>query len=335
MNRVGDGPVDERLPPVDAMLTVPTPAVFCPFPPRVSPHLTAVQRYAVAWATRHGFLPTSRQRAGFARARFASLMSRAYPDATYADLCLAVSWLTVTFVLDDYLETTLGREPDRQRELADQILGLFAGGSRPDLVERPLAGALSEVWTRTVARTGPAWRQRFVGHVAEYLAANVWEATNRRRGRVPPVYEYVRMRRHTAATAMFFDLLEALAGLPPEVHPFTEAGLALLRTHADNIVAWFNDLVSWPKEAVSGDPHNLVLVVRHELGLPMAEAVAHVVDRHDREVRAFIAARDRYGTGLTAVPGVRRAVEGLQCWIRANVDWSRESGRYAPPGTED
>jgi hypothetical protein len=68
-----------------------------------------------------------------------------------------------------------------------------------------------------------------------------------------------------------------------------------------------------------------VLVAHHELRLPVADAARYVVDRHDREVRAFIAARDRVG--------VRPPVaEALECWIRANVDWSRESGRYAPDG---
>ena len=312
----------------DLVDAVGAPAVLCPFPPRVSPHLSAVHRYAVGWATRHGFLPTQRGRAVFARARFASLMARAYPDAGLPDLQLAVSWLTVTFVLDDYLETTLGRQPDIQRELAGQVLDFLAGGPEPELLDRPLTGALTEVWARTVARTVPAWRERFVGHVGCYLAANAWEADNRRGDRVPPIGEYVRMRRHSAATAMFFDLVEALAGVPVEVDPFAEAGLALLRLHADNIVAWFNDLVSWPKEAAGGDSHNLVLVVGHELGLSTAEAVRHVVGRHDQEVRAFIGARDRYGARLATVAPLRRAADGLQCWIRANVDWSRESGRY-------
>jgi hypothetical protein len=325
-----DGPVDER-PPVDAVQSSPTPvlpAVFCPFPPRVSPHLAAVHRYAVRWATRHGLLPTARERATFARARFAALMARAYPDASYPDVCLTVSWLTVTFILDDHLESTLGRSPDVQRELAGEVLDHFAGGQPPARLGRPLAGALEEVWTRTVARTTPAWRERFVGHVGCYLAANAWEADNRSRNRTPPIGEYVRMRRHSAATAMFFDLVEALAEVPADPDPFAEAGLALLRTHADNVVAWFNDLVSWPKEAAGGDPHNLVLVVGRELRVPTAAAIRHVVERHDHEVREFIAARDRYGSRLATHTPVRRAVDGLQCWIRANVDWSRESGRY-------
>jgi hypothetical protein len=89
----------------------------------------------------------------------------------------------------------------------------------------PLSGALEDVWARTRARTGPTWRQRFVGHVAGYLAANVWEAGNRARGRVPSLTEYARMRRHTSATALFFDLAEAFSDAQP-----AEGGPAGLRS---------------------------------------------------------------------------------------------------------
>ncbi len=334
--RLGDGHAGRTLPAVDDVDTVPAPVVFCPFPPRISPHVARLERYAVAWATRHGFLGDQWTRAAFARARFASLMARAYPEADQTDLRLTVSWLTFTFMLDDHLETALGCSPQRQRELADQVVAYLVGdGPSPTALGRPLAGALDDVWTRTRARTGVAWRARFVRNVAEYLAANAWEADNRSRRRIPPVGEYLRMRRHSAACAMFFDLVEALAGADADTEPFTEAGLALLRLHAANVVAWFNDLVSWRKEAADGDPHNLVLVVRHGLRLSLADAVRHVVARHDQEVRAFLAARDRFWPQLSARPEIRRAVEGLECWIRANVDWSRESGRYAAPAYFD
>ena len=31
-------------------------------------------------------------------------------------------------------------------------------------------------------------------------------------------------------------------------------------------------------------------------------------------------------------PAVRTLADGLAYWIRGNIDWSRETGRYAPPG---
>ena len=285
-------------------------AVCCPFPAAVSPYEPALHRYATTWATRHGLLPTAHDVAVFDRARFAGLMARAYPYASPADLSLAVAWLTVTFALDDHLESVLGRAPAAQRDLAAQILAYLRGGPPARALDRPLAAALADVWTRTRARTAAGWRERFIRHVAAYLAGNADEADNRLAGRIPGVAEYVRLRRHTAATALFFDLAEVLGPAPAAAaDPYAEAALSLLRQHADNVVAWFNDLVSWPKEVAGGDPHNLVLVVRHEHRSTLAEAVAYVVARHDREVGAFVAAaselRDRR-------PDLDRSISALE-----------------------
>jgi 5-epi-alpha-selinene synthase len=289
----------------DTVVPLVPPAVYCPFLPRISPYCAELQRFVVEWAARYRFLVDSASRARFAAARYASLIARAYPDAGYPDLCLAAAWLAFTFELDDHLERTGGAE---QRELASKIIRYLRTGA---VTAWPLAGALADVWRRTVARTGADWQQRFVDHVCEYLEANAWEADNRVAGRAPGVEEYLTMRRYSAATAMFFDFIEVFGGGVP-----TAGGL---RRHADNAVAWFNDLVSWPKELARGDAHNLVLVLHREHRVPLAGAVELAVAWHDREVRAFVSLAEQ-AKGVIA--------DGLAHWIRANVDWSAESGRY-------
>src|SRR5262245_47694041 len=101
---------------------LPTPAVYCPLLPKISPSADEVQRYALHWAARHGLLETSRAQAGFAGAKFANLMARAHPTATVADLGLATAWLTAIFALDDLLETGLVADPDRTRAATTQLI---------------------------------------------------------------------------------------------------------------------------------------------------------------------------------------------------------------------
>jgi hypothetical protein len=329
----------------------PEPAVFCPFPPLISPYVAEVQRHAVEWAARYRFLVGAAARSGFARARFAHLMARAYPAASPCDLCLAVTWLTVTFVLDDHFETALGRAPGRQRSVGAAILAhLRAGGTREesrrageasrreaagglcDVLGHPFAGALADAWSGVVARTDRRWRDGFLRHVEEYLAANAWEADNRVRGRIPRVGEYVAMRRHSAATAMFFDFIEVFGGAPMPAAVAADPGVRAMRRHAGDAIAWFNDLVSWRKERAAGDTHNLVLVLHSRHGIPVPDAVGLVVARHDRAVRRFLALRERLcgasDSRATASAAVGALADGLAHWIRANVDWSLESGRY-------
>ncbi|HLL68525.1 MAG TPA: hypothetical protein VK453_22835 [Micromonosporaceae bacterium] len=309
-----------------------SPAVLSPFRPRLSPHVTELERSAVEWATRQGLIagPAIRR---YARARFARLIARTYPDAPPTALSLATAWLTTVFALDDHLETALGRDPARQREIRALLLDHLGGAVTVEplaaAVGAPLSRALAVVWARTAAAAGPAWRERFRTHLADYLAGNVWEAENRATGRVPGVPEYLRMRRSTAATAIFFDLIEVFGGVELTPAAAADPAVLALRRHADNVVAWFNDLVSWPKELARGDVHNLVLVLARNTGVALPEAVRTVVAWHDAEVTEFLRARHRLPAALRATAGVEPMVAGLTYWIRGNVDWSRESGRYA------
>lgn len=314
------------------------PAVLCPFLPRVSPHVAEVHRAGVHWATRHGLLPDSRAQATFAAARFANLMSRTFPEADYSDLCLATAWLTVIFGVDDTLETALGRDPARMGVVAKAFVNHLRAGARDrstvlgEALGRPLAGALGDVWRRTDGRCGPDWRARFIDHVTEYLQGTIWEAENRAVGRVPGAEEYRRMRQRTAATGMFFDLIEPFRGVELPAAVLADPDYRALRRHADHAVGWFNDLVSWPKEEAAGDHHNLILVLRADLGISTVDAVYAAVAQHDAEVAAFVAAMDRLLSGPHGgSPGVAEVAADLAHWIRGNVDWSQESGRYSAP----
>jgi len=194
----------------------------------------------------------------------------------------------------------------------------------------PLAGALGEGWRRTEPRVSAAWRERFVGHVADYLAGTLWEAGNRAANQPPRLVEYRRMRQYTAAVDMFFDLIEPALGyeLPEEL--LEDPDYAAARRTAGAVVWTFNDLVSWPKEAADGDRQNLVFALQAELGLSLREAVDAAVAEHDARVLEFQVARDRVESRAGTDPVAHRSLHSLVHWIRGNVDWSVESGRYTP-----
>lgn len=313
----------------------PTPAVFCPLLPKISPSADEVQRYALHWATRHGLLESSRAQAAFASAKFGNLMARAHPTASVANLGLATAWLTAIFALDDLLETSLVADAGRTRlAIAELITWLPTGGpvteTMRDVLGRPVCGALADVWRRTAPRVSAPWRARFVDHLAEYLSGTVWEAGNRATATLPTVAEYLVMRRYSAATEMFFDLIEPMHGFElPDVVLGDEHYLTVRYT-GGTVIGLFNDLISWRKEAAVGDLHNVVFIVRNERRMSLAEAVHRAVAEHDAQMAAFVAARERLAAGPWGDdPQVATGVADIAHWLRGNLDWSIESGRYA------
>jgi hypothetical protein len=313
-----------------------SPAVFCPLLPRISPHADEVQRTALHWATRHGLLERPGTQAAFAAARFANLMSRAHPAATAANLALATDWLTAIFALDDLLEAALVAEPERMRAgIEDLLVRLPADAvAGTEAFGRPIATALADVWRRTRPRVTDEWRDRFVGHVAEYLHGTIWESGNRARNALPTVAEYLAMRRHTAATEMFFDLIEPVHAIVLPAGVLDDEDFQALRRHAGTAIGLFNDLISWRKEMAVGDLHNIVFVVGQDHGLDPAEAIGAAVAEHDAQMAAFLTARDGLAQGKWAADwAVRIAAADVGHWVRGNLDWSLESGRY-PAGLD-
>src|SRR3954463_14844403 len=124
------------------------------------------------------------------------------------------------------------------------------------------------------------------------------------------------MRHHSAATDMFFDLIEPTHGveLPPGL--LDDPDFATARRAAGTVIGIFNDLISWPKEAAIGDHHNIVFAFQREQRLSMQDAVLAAVAEHDAHMIEFQVARDRlesrYWSDATVVTGI----DDLVHWIR-------------------
>jgi len=306
------------------------PIVLCPFPAAINMYADHVQQATMTWADGFALVRSVRARERLNRLQYGTFMARAYPTAPAAALRLFADWNTWLFLLDDaFDEQALGRQPDQLAGLHTRLLAIMRGAA-PHAHEDTRYHALHDLTTRFHTHSTAAWMRRFVGCVEATFAASVWEAHNRVAQRVPCEREYLRMRPFTSAVFCFLALIEVAERmtLPTAIrrHP-TVRRLSLM---ANNVISWFNDLISFPKEMARGDVHNLVSIVHHERGLGLDDAVQYVVDRHDAEVSAF----QRDCATLPALGPqhelAQRYVTGLQVWIRANVDWSIATARYRP-----
>lgn len=305
-------------------------SLWCPFASRMNPALEHAHAQSRAWGIEMGLLDGAEARRRFEAAAFARLTARAYPTAAVAELVLVAQWNLWLFVHDDGCDTAAaGRDPDALAGRYGELRGILRGASVAQRAT-PAVRAFAELVPRITAETPAQWRAHFVAMVDDYLAACVWEARNRAQARVPSVADYVRMRRDTGAVRTSLAMVERCERieLPPSVR--RDPVVQSLADACNDVVCWANDIVSLDKELAHGDVHNLVRVVAHErCDGELAPALAIAARMHDDRVAEFIAISER----LDPAPDgpLARFIDTLRAWMRGNLDWSLESGRYDSP----
>ncbi|WP_433389227.1 terpene synthase family protein [Micromonospora sp. KLBMP9576] len=303
----------------------------CPLPARCSPHAQATQEWLAGWVRRFDLplddLALRRLDAG----RVAWYTGRLYPDASAADLRTVAALWTWFFLLDDACDGPHGASGAEVAALRAGVLRVLRHGpsARPAGFRGPLRRMLTDAWQAPQARMPPAWQRRFVDAVAHHLAGNRVEAENKSRGHAPGVTEYVALRRATSAAYVSYTMIEFVTGqaLPDPVyhHP----ALRALAATGNDLLSWFNDLVSLETDRATSGGHNLVLAVAREQRLSDEEAVAAVVARWRTAMRRFMELRATVPSfGPELDPAVAAHVEGIGRSVRATIDWSLESDRY-------
>ncbi|MGW1657999.1 terpene synthase family protein [Streptomyces atratus] len=330
-------------------MTLRMPQIRVDFPTELSPFRDQVEESTRTFVRRFGLVPDEVARRHHERSLLGTLMSRAYPHAGRTELALVTDWISCMLVLDDQFdETDLGKDPERLRAVCREVLGwLTPDGSvaeaAPDAAEHSVVTAFrpafADLWRRTRPYTSDAWRTRLAGHIGAFFDTCAWEAENRLTGRTPELDEYIAMRGR--ALMPYLDLIEVTTHfeIPAEIYRlpvFTELNQSL--SDAD---LWTNDLFSCEKEALLGDPHNLVVVHRHAHGTDLQTAADAVGEMVQGRVTTFTdlsrtfpdtPLRDSLDPSLLA-PLARHAA-GLRSWLTGQLRWRYETRRFDPTRPE-
>ncbi|MFC6018761.1 terpene synthase [Plantactinospora solaniradicis] len=200
---------------------------------------------------------------------------------------------------------------------------------RPEAFDGPLRRMLADAWQIPYHRMSVSWRNRFVDAVAHHLDGVVIEATNKATGRLPSVAEYIALRRATSAAYISYALIEFATGLPVPDAIYHHPAVREVAATANDLLSWFNDLLSLDRDAATSGGHNLVLAVAREDGIPIEAAVRVVVRRWQRSMRRFVELREAVPSFGPALDGpLHEYLEGVANSVRGTMDWSLESGRY-------
>jgi hypothetical protein len=305
----------------------------CPLTPRISGHAADVQEWL---ENRLASADLPLDRAGLdrlGRAGFARYAARLYPDAGVPELRAVSLLFTWFFLIDDLCDGRLGSAPDQIRALRDGILRALSGARarHPGFVG-PLRRLLLDAFREPRRQMPERWRTRFTDAVAHHLDGAHREAVNRSTGRQPSVDEYVDLRRATSAAYVSYTLTEFVTRRPLPDAVYHHPQLRELDTLGNDLLSWFNDVVSLERDQATSGGHNLVLALARERGVPVAAAVELVADRWRERMRRFTEVRGTLPSfGPELDPAVADHVAVVANSVRGTIDWSLESARYADP----
>jgi hypothetical protein len=301
----------------------------CPIPPRLSPHAGPVDAWLPGWLAGCG-VPDG-PAARLAAARFGYYFGRIYPQAAADDLRTLTAYLCWFFLLDDAVDGSPAPPLADIRALVAGVTEMLEsdGEARPAAVTPPTRAMLLPAWQTIMARLPRVQRDRVTDAYRHHVDGVLAEAANKRAGRWPGVAEYVAIRRATSGSYLSYALIEFATGdrIPDAVyhHPV----LRRASDAANDLLSWFNDLISLERDSVTADGHNIVLATAHERAIPVADAVRSVTRDWNELMDRFLTLPDEMpplGPAFDAAVG--RYLAGVANSVRATIDWSLESPRY-------
>ncbi|CAA9892632.1 (-)-gamma-cadinene synthase ((2Z,6E)-farnesyl diphosphate cyclizing) [Candidatus Methylobacter favarea] len=307
------------------------PAIYCPFPSAISPHADALQNHTLDWVKHFNLVKDEPAFAHLRASRFGWLAARAYPNASLDRLEIVADWNTWLFMLDDQCdEWGIGKHPEQLGALHFKCLETLSG-SPPQEQDMALVQAMYDIRSRLQPFMPLSWLTRFVQSVAEYFESTLWEARNRDQGIWPESKTYIQMRPYTGGLYTDIDLIELTEAVALPLSVRKHISIQHLTNLTNNVVCWSNDVISLQKEFNHRDMHNLVLILHHRQQISLQAAINRVVKLIERQVRRFIILESSLPSfGAENDEAVKKLIAVLRAWMRGNLDWSLESGRYRP-----
>ncbi|MFE2972268.1 hypothetical protein ACFXKC_53725 [Streptomyces sp. NPDC059340] len=322
----------------DAVQGFAAPAVQISGPSLLNPGLPQVEPRVTAWAQESGLLSAeaAEQARRECHTAFAGRVWPWAPPERLAELSRLVLWM---FVVDDRSDAHRAASGTVDAELEAMVCAV-TGGKRTVPEPAPATvRVLAEVVPRVADCMGPAWRARFIRHLAEWIGTNRDMIQRRADRSVPAPQAYVCWRRVSGAVGWCFDLIEYAQDAELAEPVWSSPACRRLRDTAADVICWTNDLFSVRKELLSGETSNLVVVLQHHHCLALQEAVDEVHRWLSWRIAELpVATGNLQAAALTMglapdeQAAVGRYVEGIGAWARGFLDFCEESARYAEAG---
>lgn len=304
---------------------LPDPLAQWPWKRELNPHYERVKPASEAWVRSFRFLDARSQKS-FDRCNFALLGGLAYPSIDKDRLRVACDLMALFYIFDHFTDNVDGKGARIYAEVVVDAL-------RDPHTQRPrgepkLGEITRQFWLRAKRTSCPSAQRRFIATFTKYAYAVIDEASDRAKGSVRKITDYLRLTRLTAGPYPCFFPLEMDLNIPDEVmaHPSME----LLRSLAAESLVLGNDLYSYNIEQAAGHGgHNIITVVMNEKQVDLHGALDWVAEYHGQILSEFQAQyRVLPSWGPIVDRKVKTYVERLAQFIRGIDCWAFETERY-------
>lgn len=290
----------------------------------------------VAWAHGiHGFLRTDQEMKKYQESKLSWLSTYLYPEAEYETSLWIGKLYAVLFCMDDFTDhIPHGGKTDYWESISKGVTEVLDG---KDITVKGVHAlsylfAFEELWKNLsdFEQVDEPYQALLRQEFTNYLEANLWEAQNRDRHRIPSISDYLIKRPVFSGGQIALALIPLGMGEPfSEIKDSWERALEL-RQLAARLIYITNDLFSYQKEKQNHDFHNwLMLLVRNEKKSESAAKEAVIIE-HNKTLDEFLEQIKLLSVSFKPEnEHILAILKQLKFQVAGAVEWSiRGSNRY-------
>ncbi|KAH9990414.1 isoprenoid synthase domain-containing protein [Russula vinacea] len=227
-----------------------------PWQRKPSEHFAEVKPESDAWLRGFQALYAKSQRS-FDLCNFSLLGSLVYPLLDKDGVRVACDSMALFFIYDEFTDKVDG---DGARLYAEMVMDAIQNPHK----ERPqgelqLGETARQFWLRAIKVSSPAAQTRFISSFSEYVYAVIDEASDRARGRVRGIEDYLQLTRLTAGGYPSFLAIEAGLNIPDDA--MAQLALVLSAVWPQSLsFSQVLDMYSYNYRAGWGNSHVILLI---------------------------------------------------------------------------
>ncbi|KAG6918624.1 hypothetical protein DXG01_013035 [Tephrocybe rancida] len=257
--------------------------------------------------------------------KFDIFAALSFPQADLEHLTTCLAFFLWAFATDDLSdEGEYQSQPEKVQHGHDISCSILNDESAPQPLY-PNAGMLWDLLRRLRANGKLGMYKRFKQAFLDWSSAQVQQSLNRNMDRIPPVDEFILMRRCTIGAALVEAMVEYSLDLDipsfvwehPVIRGMSEAT---------------SDIMTWPnKEQADGDYQNLVCVLQHAHNLDLQEAIDLLSEMIAERVQDYVKLKNSLPSfGPDVDPAIQRYIHALEQFVQGCLVWYYSSPRYFP-----